>query len=87
MKEPEDVAGLPAFARAMIDGMREAARQRWYEAAVTFFCRAIISRGVSIECQIAGFSEARHHFEQRALYFVAEGFRCLALSGYASKVK
>lgn len=84
MAEPEDITALPPFARGVIDSMREDARQKWYEAAVTFFSRAIINRAVSIECQIAGFSEAQHHFEQRTLYFIAEGFRCLAFSGYAA---
>lgn len=84
MNEPEDITALPAFAQGVIDGMREATRQKWYEAAVTFFSRAIINRDVSVECQVAGFDEARHHFEQRTLYFIAEGFRCLAFAGYAA---
>lgn len=63
--------------------MHAAIRDKWYEAAITFFSRAIINRAVSIECQVAGFTEARHYFEQRALYFIAEGFRCLSEVGKA----
>lgn len=83
VSEPEDITGIPAFAQGFMDGMRQAVRQRWYEAAMAFFSRAIINRAVSVECQVAGFNEARYHFEQRAHYFIAEGFRCLSNAGKA----
>lgn len=83
MNYPETTDGLSPFARGVIQGMCAAVRDKWYEAAITFFSRAIANRAVSIECQVAGFSEARHHFEQRALYFIAEGFRCLGNAGKA----
>ena len=81
----EEAAELPVFAHRMIKGMRQATGQKWYEAAITFFSRAIINRAVSIECQMAGFNEAQHYFEQRALYFIAEGFRCLGNAGSAMR--
>lgn len=84
MEETEDPR-LPAFARRVTDGMRLSISQKWYEAAITFFSRATINRAVSIECQIAGFSDARHYFQQRALYFIAEGFRCLGKAGQWSR--
>jgi hypothetical protein len=79
--EPEDITGLPAFARGMIDGMRQATKQKWYEAAMTFFSRAIINRAVFIECQSAGLADAAKYFENRTLYFIAQGFWCLGNCG------
>lgn len=83
ISEYETAKNLPVFAQRMINGLRQATSQKWYEAAITFFSRALINRAVSIECQIAGFDGAQVHFEQRALYFMAEGFRCLGNAGHA----
>lgn len=73
-----DLAEVPLEFRSMIISMANAARQKWFEASTAYFSRAIVNRAVSIECQIAGFTEAQKHFEQRAVWLVAQGIYCSA---------
>lgn len=74
--EPEDITGLPAFAQGMIDGMRQAVRQKWYEAVTAYFARAIINHEVAQACQCAGFHDANVYFAQKAIWLLAQGVDC-----------
>jgi len=76
--EPEDITGLPAFARGMIDGMRQATKQKWTEAATTFFARAMINKDVAIACGEAGFSEAMIFHRNKAAWLLAQAIACVA---------
>lgn len=73
-----DLAEVPPEFRPMIVNMANAVRQKWFEASTTYLCRAIVNRAVSIECQIAGFTEAQKYFEQKAVWMVAQGVYCSA---------
>lgn len=78
MSEPEDITGLPAFARGMIDGIRQATKQKWFEAAATFFIRALINKDVVMACENAGFDEAAVFFRAKTVWLVAESLKCMA---------
>lgn len=73
-----DLAEIQPKFRSVIVSMANATRQKWFEASTSYLSRAIINRAVSIECQIAGFTEAQKHFEQRAIWLVAQGVYCSA---------
>lgn len=73
-----DLGMVPPQFRSAIVALQDATRQKWFEAATTFFCRAILNRAVAIECQIAGFTEAAHFFEAKAVWLVAQGIYCSA---------
>jgi hypothetical protein len=80
MREPEDITGIPAFARGCIEGMRQAAKQKWIEAAMTFFARAIINKDVAVACGEAGFSESMIFHRNKAAWLLAQALNCLAQS-------
>lgn len=74
--EPEDITFFPAFAQGVIDGMRQATRQKWYEAVTTYFARAIINHEVAQACRTAGFHDASVYFAQKAIWCLAQGVDC-----------
>jgi hypothetical protein len=78
--EPEEITGLPAFVRGMIDGTRQATKQKWMEAAASFFARAIINKDVAIACGEAGFSEAMVFHRNKAAWLLAQSLGCVAQS-------
>lgn len=77
MKEPEEIAGLPPFARGFIQGMRAAVRDKWHEAATGFFLRAVTNYQTGEACRDAGFTDASIHFASRSVYYLAQGLYCL----------
>jgi hypothetical protein len=78
--EPEDITEIPPFAQGVIDGMRHAIRQKWAEAAMTFFARAIISKNVAVACGEAGFSEAMVFHRNKTAWLLAQALGCIAKS-------
>lgn len=78
MKEPENITGIPAIAKGFIDGMREAIRNKWYEAATGCFLRAVTNYQTAEACKEAGFTDAAVHFANRSVYYLAQGCYCLA---------
>jgi hypothetical protein len=76
MKEPEDITALPPFFQGVIDGMRQATREKWYEAVSTYFARAIINNEVALACRAAGFNDASVYFAQKAIWLLAQGVDC-----------
>lgn len=78
--EPEDIVALPPFAQGVIDGMRHAIQQKWTEAAMMFFARAIINKDVAVACGIAGFSESMVYHRNKAAWLLAQALGCLAKS-------
>lgn len=81
MIEPEDITGIPAFAQGVIDGMRQAIRQKWYEAAMTFLARAVINKDVAVTCGEAGFDEAMIFHRNKAAWLLAQALGCLGKAG------
>lgn len=77
MNEPEVMAGLPPFARGVIQGMRAAIRDKWHEAATGFFLRAVTNYQTGEACKEAGFTNAAIHFASRSVYYLAQGLYCL----------
>lgn len=80
MIEPEDITGIPAFARGIVEGMRQATKQKWIEAATAFFARAIINKNVAVACGEAGFSESMVFHRNKAAWLLAQALNCLAQS-------
>lgn len=78
--EPEDITHIPALYQGIIDGMRQATRQKWYEAGTAFFARAMVNKDVAIACGEAGFSEAMVFFCNKAAWLPAQGLACFAES-------
>lgn len=76
----KELTELPTFAQRMIDSMRQSIREKWYEAAMTFFARAIINKDVAIVCGEAGFSEAMVFHRNKAVWLLAQALGCLAKS-------
>lgn len=76
MNEPEDITGIPAVYRGFVDGMRQAIKQKWYEAVTTYFARAIINSEVALACRDAGFHDASVYFTQKAIWLLAQGVDC-----------
>ena len=76
MSDPEDIAALPPFFQGVIDGMKHAIKEKWYEAVTTYFARAIINHQVSVECQTAGFNDASVYFAQKSIWLLAQGIDC-----------
>lgn len=77
MNEPEELAGLPPFARGVIQGMRAAIRDKWNEAATGFFLRVVTNYQTGEACRVAGFTDASIHFASRSVYYLAQGMYCL----------
>lgn len=73
-----DLTNVPPELRSAVVSLQMATRQKWFEAATTYFSRAILNRGVTIECQIAGFNDAAGYFAQKAIWLVAQGVYCSA---------
>jgi hypothetical protein len=80
MGEPEDIAALPPIARGFIEGMQQAVRQKWHEAAVGFLLRAVTNYQTGEACRDAGLRDATIHFLNRSLYYLAQGIYCLGQS-------
>jgi hypothetical protein len=80
MNEPEDIVAIPPFMQGVMAGMRQAIRQKWNEAAMTFFARAIINKDVAVACGEAGFSEAMIFHRNKAAWLLAQAMECLAHS-------
>lgn len=68
---------LPAFAQRAIEGMRQAVRQKWFEAAHGFLCRAVTNYQAGNACREAGFTDAAAYFATRSAYYIAQGLYCL----------
>lgn len=77
---PEDEANLPPFAQGVIAGMRQAIRDKWTEAAMTFFARGIINKNVAVACGEAGFSESMVYHRNKAAWLLAQALHCIAQS-------
>lgn len=78
--DSEDATALPPFAQGVIAGMKQAIRDKWTEAAMTFFARAIINKNVAVACGEAGFSEAMVSYRNKAAWLLAQALGCLAQS-------
>ena len=76
----EETPELPPFVQGILAGMRHAIRQKWTEAAMTFFARAIINKDVAVACGEAGFSEAMVYHRNKAAWLLAQTMGCLAKS-------
>jgi hypothetical protein len=76
MSEPEDIVALPPFFQGVIDGMKQAIRQKWYEATTTYLARAVINHRVAVECRTAGFHDAGAYFTQKSIWLLAQGVDC-----------
>jgi len=80
MSEPEDIVAVPPVMQGFIEGMRQAAKQKWIEAATTFSARAMINKDVAIACGEAGFSEAMVYYRNKAAWLLAQALNCMAQS-------
>lgn len=80
MSDPEDIVAIPPILQGFIEGMRQATKQKWIEAATTFFARAIINKDVAIICGEAGFSEAMVYHRNKAAWLLAQALNCMAQS-------
>lgn len=71
-----DLSGVPPELRSAIIGMQNAVRQKWHEAATTYFARAVINSHVARQCENAGLADAQCYFTQKAIWMLAEGVWC-----------
>lgn len=83
----EEIEELPPFAQRVIEGMRQAIRAKWHEAAMAFLLRTVTNYQTAEACKEAGFTDAAIHFAKRSVYYLAQGIYCLAQMNAADKAE